>query len=72
MNMQELKQVRNEEYLADLVKANNSFDAYWAGSASASLVRDVKAGRVENIYVVPRKKRASQNAALRNLKPKAA
>jgi hypothetical protein len=36
---------RHIEYAQDVLATTNSFDAYWAGSASSSVVRDYRAGR---------------------------
>jgi hypothetical protein len=33
-----------------IASAKNSFEAYWAGSASASVERDYRAGRVITIH----------------------
>ncbi len=38
--------VRNAAYVSDLLTAKDGFDAYWAGSASASVIRDHKLGLV--------------------------
>lgn len=40
---------RHIEYTRDLLAARDSFDAYWAGSATASVIRDYRAGRVVNV-----------------------
>ena len=40
---------RHIEYTRDLIAARDIFDAYWTGSASASVLRDYKAGRVANV-----------------------
>lgn len=40
---------RHVEYLAELAAAPNALDAYWAGSASASVARDYRAGRFVTI-----------------------
>ena len=45
----ELKATRQAEYEAAKAKARNEFEAYWAGSASASVLRDYQAGRVVTI-----------------------
>jgi hypothetical protein len=44
-----LRLTRHVEYLAELAKAPTAFDAYWAGSAGASVLRDYRAGRVRTI-----------------------
>ena len=41
--------VKDAEYIREVIAAENSFEAYWAGSASASVMRDYKAGRVVTI-----------------------
>jgi hypothetical protein len=43
---QELKAIRKAEYEAAKAKARNALEAYYAGSASASVLRDYQAGRV--------------------------
>ncbi len=40
---------RLNEYEAALAASKDSFEAYWAGSASASVMRDYKAGRVKTV-----------------------
>lgn len=42
-------EMRNDEMRADVSNAPDSFSAYWADSASASVLRDYKAGRVVNV-----------------------
>jgi len=41
--------VRDGEYIRERLAARNDFEAMWAGSASASVLRDYRAGRVVNI-----------------------
>ena len=46
----ELFMARESEYQAEVAAAgSDSFAVYWAGSASASVLRDYKAGRVITI-----------------------
>ena len=40
---------RHAEIDADIANAPDSFSAYWAGSASASVLRDYKAKRGVNV-----------------------
>jgi hypothetical protein len=40
---------RKAEYRAAEVRATTTLDAYWAGSATASVLRDYQAGRVTTI-----------------------
>ncbi|MET3352337.1 UNVERIFIED_ORG: hypothetical protein ABID33_000220 [Xanthobacter viscosus] len=40
---------REAEYQAALASAQTPFEAYWAGSASASVMRDYRAGRTRRI-----------------------
>jgi hypothetical protein len=40
---------READYQAELATCSNSFEAHWAGSASASVHRDYRAGRVVTI-----------------------
>lgn len=44
-----LAEIRKDELAAAIAATTNSFDAYWAGSASSSILRDYKAGRVVNV-----------------------
>jgi hypothetical protein len=44
-----LKLTRHAEYLDAATKAPTALDAYWAGSASASVARDYAAGRTRTI-----------------------
>ena len=44
------QEAREADYQAELGAAKNSFEAYWAGSASASVARDYRAGRVVTIH----------------------
>lgn len=46
----EVEYARQAEYEADLAAAKgDSFAEYWAGSASASVMRDYRAGRVVTV-----------------------
>jgi hypothetical protein len=40
---------RHQEWVRETLAAKDSFEAYWAGSVSASVMRDYKAGRVVNV-----------------------
>lgn len=42
----ELTRYRNAEFASAVESAKSAFDAYWAGSATASIARDVAAGRL--------------------------
>lgn len=42
----ELKQTRDAEYQAEKAAATSALAAYWAGSATASVARDYRVGRV--------------------------
>jgi len=46
---EELRRFRNEEYAAATREAANALSAYWAGSATASVMRDCHAGRVTTV-----------------------
>lgn len=48
-DMQALGAVRAAETQRAEARAADSFEAYWAGSASASVLRDYAAGRVVTI-----------------------
>ncbi|WP_166297106.1 hypothetical protein [Bradyrhizobium sp. 2S1] len=45
----ELARYRNTEYATARDSAKTALDAYWAGSAVASIARDVAAGRVVTV-----------------------
>jgi len=45
----ELKAARKAETDAAVAATRTAFEAYWAGSASASVLRDYQAGRVTTI-----------------------
>ena len=40
---------RHVEWVRETLAAKDSFEAYWAGSASASVMRDHRAGRVTEV-----------------------
>ena len=40
---------RHIEWVRETAAAKDSFEAYWAGSASSSVIRDLRAGRVVNV-----------------------
>ena len=42
-----LSEIRNNEFATAKKQAANAFEEYWAGSISASIMRDYKAGRVQ-------------------------
>jgi hypothetical protein len=44
-----LARIRAGEYAAEVKAAPDAFTAYWAGSITASVARDVRAGRVVTI-----------------------
>ena len=46
-----LSEQRSEEYKAAIAETNNSLDAYWAGSCSASVARDYSAGRTVDHWI---------------------
>lgn len=46
-----LTEIRNVEAMQAIATAPSAFESYWAGSAAASVSRDVKAGRVTVINV---------------------
>lgn len=47
--MARIRKARTAELRAELANASDSFAAYWAGSASASVLRDYQAGRVVDV-----------------------
>lgn len=50
-NMAEVKAAREADYQAEIAAINpaDTLALYWAGSASASVMRDYKAGRVSTV-----------------------
>lgn len=48
IGMSELAAIRQAELRAAEQHCANSFEAYWAGSCSASVMRDYAAGRVSS------------------------
>lgn len=50
-NMTEIKAAREAEYQAEVanIDPSDTLAIYWAGSASASVMRDYRAGRVTTI-----------------------
>lgn len=50
-NMTQIKAAREAEYQAEIasIDPRDTLALYWAGSASASVIRDYKAGRVTTI-----------------------
>ena len=47
--MNEIRSQREAEYAAEIKNAKSALAAYWAGSVSASVARDYKAGRVRKV-----------------------
>lgn len=47
--MNEIRSQREAEYAAAVKNAKSALEVYWAGSVSASVARDYKAGRVRKI-----------------------
>jgi len=64
-NMTEVKAAREADYQAEIANINpaDTLAIYWAGSASASVLRDYKAGRVSTVNA-DRLRRSSNRAAL--------
>jgi len=52
-DMTKIQAARAAEYATDKTAAVDSFAAYWAGSASASVMRDYRAGRVRDTKIKP-------------------
>lgn len=48
-NTTQLTPAREAEYQADKAAATSALAAYWAGSATASIARDYRAGRFTTI-----------------------
>lgn len=68
--MTELKAAREAEYQAEIAKIDprDTFALYWAGSASASVIRDYKAGRVTTINADRLRRRSNRDALARAVK----
>ena len=47
--MNEIRQQREAEYAVAVKNVKSALEAYWAGSVSASVARDYKAGRVRKV-----------------------
>lgn len=60
VGISELAAIRAAELRDAEQRCAESFDAYWAGSASASVMRDYAAGRVSTHVVRPRVRRATR------------
>lgn len=45
-DIEKLSEIRNTEFAAAKKQAANSLEEYWAGSITASIMRDYRAGRV--------------------------
>lgn len=66
-NMTEVKAAREADYQAELatIDPTDTFAAYWAGSASASVIRDYKAGRVTTINADRLRRKSNRDALAR-------
>lgn len=66
-NMTEVKAAREADYQAELatIDQTDTFAAYWAGSASASVIRDYKAGRVTTINADRLRRNSNRDALAR-------
>lgn len=66
-NMTEVKAAREADYQAEIanIDSTDTLALYWAQSASASVIRDYKAGRVTTINA-DKLRRASNRNALAN------
>lgn len=63
----ELKAEREADYQAEIasIDPKDTLALYWADSAGASVIRDYKAGRVEEIKAQHRARRKNKNALSR-------
>lgn len=63
-NMTEVKAAREADYQAEIanIDPTDSLALYWAGSASASVIRDYKAGRVTTINADKLRRKNNRNA----------
>lgn len=63
-NMNEVKAAREVEYQAEIssIDPKDTFSLYWVQSASASVIRDYKAGRVVTINADKLRRKSNRNA----------
>lgn len=63
-NMTEVKAAREADYQAEIanIDPTDTLALYWAGSASASVIRDYKAGRVTTINADKLRRKNNRNA----------
>lgn len=66
-NMAEVKAAREADYQAEIAKIDpaDTLALYWAQSASASVIRDYKAGRVVNINADRLRRKSNRDALAR-------
>lgn len=66
----ELKAAREADYQAEIanIDPTDTLALYWAGSASASVIRDYKAGRVTTINADRIRRRNQRNVLARAVK----
>jgi hypothetical protein len=70
MNMTEIKAAREAEYQAEIAKIDptDTLAVYWAGSASASVLRDYKAGRVTTVNADRLRRKNNRDVLARAIK----
>lgn len=66
-SMNEVKAAREAEYQAEIasIDTTDTLALYWAGSASASVIRDYKAGRVVTINADRLRRKRNRDALAR-------
>lgn len=66
-NMTEVKAAREADYQAEIanIDPRDTLALYWAGSASASVLRDYKAGRVTTVNADRLRSRRNRDALAR-------
>ncbi|MDE3796970.1 hypothetical protein I7G59_06430 [Sinorhizobium meliloti] len=66
-NMTEVKAAREADYQAEVAAINpdDALAIYWAGSASASVIRDYKAGRVTTVNADRLRRKRNRDALAR-------
>lgn len=66
-NMTQIKAAREAEYQAEIAKIapSDTLALYWAGSASASVIRDYKAGRVSTVNADRLRRKNNRDALAR-------
>lgn len=66
-NLAEVKAARESDYQSEIanIDPRDTLSLYWAQSASASVIRDYKAGRVTNINADKLRRKSNRDALSR-------